>query len=87
MAMAHVNQLQYLDADMQPSDLLAIMTFGGGAVRVRQDFTGDRAALREVIGVLMYGKDEDGDGLPDPEVEGTEFGQNDAEFNVFSTDR
>ncbi len=25
---------------MQPTDLLAIMTFGAGAVRVKQDFTG-----------------------------------------------
>jgi hypothetical protein len=35
----------------------------------------------------MYGEDKDGDGVRDPDVEGTEFGQNDAEFNVFSTDR
>jgi VWFA-related protein len=66
---------------------MAIMTFGGGAVRVKQDFTDNRAQLREVIDVLIYGKDEDGDGVRDPEIEGTEFGQNDAEFNVFSTDR
>jgi hypothetical protein len=35
----------------------------------------------------MYGEDKDGDGVRDPDIEGTEFGQNDAEFNVFSTDR
>src|SRR4029077_8918509 len=29
----------FIDTQMQPSDLLAIMTFGGGAVRVKQDFT------------------------------------------------
>jgi VWFA-related protein len=79
--------LKYVATQMQPADMVAIMTFGGGAVRIRQDFTDDRAALREVIYVLIYGKDEDGDGLRDPDIEGTEFGQNDAEFNVFSTDR
>jgi VWFA-related protein len=79
--------LKYVDAHMQPADLVAIMTFGGGAVRIKQDFTDSKATLREVIYVLIYGKDEDGDGLRDPEIEGTEFGQNDAEFNVFSTDR
>ena len=79
--------ITYVDSQMQPADLLAIMTFGGGSVRIRHDFTDDRAALREVIYLLMYGRDEDGDGVRDPEIEGTEFGQNDAEFNVFSTDR
>jgi VWFA-related protein len=79
--------LKYVDSQMQPADMMAIMTFGGGAVRIRQDFTDNRATLREVIYVLVYGKDEDGDGVRDPEIEGTEFGQNDAEFNVFSTDR
>ena len=33
----------FIDTQMQPSDLLAIMTFSGGAVRVKQDFTDDRA--------------------------------------------
>src|SRR5688572_14378631 len=79
--------LKYVDSQMQPADMLAIMTFGGGAVRIKQDFTDNRATLREVIYLLVYGKDEDGDGVRDPEIEGTEFGQNDAEFNVFSTDR
>jgi VWFA-related protein len=79
--------LKYLKEQMQPADLIAIMTYGGSAVRVKQDFTDDKAKLRQVIEVLMYGEDKDGDGVRDPEVEGTEFGQNDAEFNVFSTDR
>jgi len=30
---------------MQPQDLLAIMTFQGGAVRVKQDFTDNHATL------------------------------------------
>jgi VWFA-related protein len=79
--------LRYIDSQMEPSDLVALMTFGGGAVRVRHDFTDDRAALREALYLLIYGKDDDGDGIPDPDIEGTAFGQNDAEFNVFSTDR
>ena len=79
--------LKYLKEQMQPADLIAIMTYGGSAVRVKQDFTDDKAKLRQVIEVLMYGEDKDGDGVRDPDIEGTEFGQNDAEFNVFSTDR
>src|SRR5687767_222428 len=78
---------KYVDEKMAPADLLAIMTYTGSAVRVKQDFTDNKATLREVIDLLIYGKDEDGDGIRDPEIEGTEFGQNDAEFNVFNTDR
>src|SRR5258708_20922984 len=55
----------FVDAQMQPSDLLAIMTFGGGAVRVKQDFTADRGALRDVIQTLIYGDDKDGAAIPD----------------------
>lgn len=77
----------FIDAQMQPSDLLAIMTFGGGAVRVKQDFTGDRAALREVLQTLIFGDDKDGDGIPDNTDIGTAFGQDDAEFSILNTDR
>ena len=79
--------LKYISSQMGPADLIAVMTYTGSAVRVKSDFTDNKAALREVFDLLIYGKDEDGDGVRDPEIEGTEFGQNDAEFNVFSTDR
>ncbi len=77
----------FIDKQMQPSDLLAIMTFGGGAVRVKQDFTADRGALREVIQTLIFGDDKDGDGIPDNTDIGTAFGQDDAEFSILNTDR
>ena len=77
----------FMDTQMQPSDLLAIMTFGGGAVRVKQDFTDDRAALREVLQTLIFGDDKDGDGIPDNTDIGTAFGQDDAEFSILNTDR
>src|SRR4051812_11855894 len=77
----------FIDAQMQPSDLLAIMTFGGGAVRVKQDFTADRGALRDVIQTLIFGDDKDGDGIPDNTDIGTAFGQDDAEFSILNTDR
>jgi VWFA-related protein len=84
---AYDGGLKYIAKNMQPADLIAIMTYGGAAVRVKQDFTDDKEKLQQVIQVLMYGEDKDGDGVRDPDIEGTEFGQNDAEFNVFSTDR
>ena len=79
--------LTYIAKQMTTADLLAIMSYGGSAVRVKQDFTDNKEKLQQVIQVLMYGEDKDGDGVRDPDIEGSEFGQNDAEFNVFSTDR
>jgi VWFA-related protein len=83
---AYTNALKFVDTQMSPADLVAIVTFQRGAVRVRQDFTDNRAALREVIQVLIFGDDQDGDGVPDP-LPGTAFGQDDGEFNIFNTDR
>jgi VWFA-related protein len=84
---AYVNAREYVDNKMAPADLIALMEYKGGAVRVRQDFTDDRNRLREVIQTMIYGEDQDGDGFPDNPELGTAFGQDDAEFNIFNTDR
>jgi VWFA-related protein len=84
---AYTAAQKFISTLMQPTDLVAIMTFGGGAVRVKQDFTGDRAQLRDVIDTLIYGDDKDGDGIPDNADIGTAFGQDDAEFSILNTDR
>jgi VWFA-related protein len=86
-ARAYAAAQTFIDTQMQASDLLAIMTFGGGAVRVKQDFTPDRAQLREVMQTLIFGDDKDGDGIPDNTDIGTAFGQDDAEFSILNTDR
>jgi VWFA-related protein len=83
---AFLDAQKYIDTKMTAADLIAIMTFQDGAVRVRNDFTADRAALRETLVRLLYNDDLDGDGVPD-NPEGTPFGQDDGEFNLFSTDR
>jgi len=83
---AYTNALKFVDTQMGPADLVAVVTFQRGAVRVRQDFTDNRALLREVVQLLIFGDDQDGDGVPDP-LPGTAFGQDDGEFNIFNTDR
>ena len=83
---AYTNALKYIDTQMTPADLVAIMAFQEGAVSVKSDFTDNKAALREVIQILIYGDDQNNDGIAD-HPEGTAFGQNDAEFNIFNTDR
>jgi len=83
---AYTAARKYVDTQMAATDLLAVMSFKGGAVRVRHDFTNDRAQLRDVLQDLLFGEDKDGDGIPDPEP-GTAFGQDDGEFGIFNTDR
>jgi VWFA-related protein len=83
---AYTNALKFIDTQMTRSDLIAIMAFQNGAVSVKNDFTDDKEKLREMIGILIYGDDQNNDGIPD-HPEGTAFGQNDAEFNIFNTDR
>ena len=83
---AYTNALKYIDTQMTPADLVAIMAFQEGAVSVKSDFTDNKAVLREAIQILIYGDDQNNDGIAD-HPEGTAFGQNDAEFNIFNTDR
>ena len=83
---AYTNALKYIETQMTPADLIAIMSFQNGAVSVKSDFTDNKNALREVIQILISGDDQNNDGIPD-HPEGSAFGQNEAEFNIFNTDR
>jgi VWFA-related protein len=69
----------FIDKQMKGPDLVSIITYSDGAVRVRQDFTDNRDALQETLYALLNGADE-GDYA-------TEFGQDSGEFNIFNTDR
>jgi VWFA-related protein len=84
---AYSNARRFVLTQMAKPDLVAIMVFQNGAVRVKHDFTDDRARLREVIDTLIYGDDQNNDGIPDNPDPGGAFGQDDAEFNIFNTDR
>src|SRR5262249_39010184 len=71
---------KFVAEQIRPQDLVAVMTFQGGAVRVKQDFTGDRQTLRDVIDTLIYGDQRDANDMPDQTTDvGTAFGQDDAE--------
>lgn len=85
---AYTAAKQYIEQDMSAIDLVALMSFEGGSVKVRTDFTDDRARLGEALQRLIFGDDLDGDGVPDAGTDtGTAFGQDDAEFNILNTDR
>jgi VWFA-related protein len=49
---------EFIQKQMTASDLIAIMTYSDGAVRIRRDFTDDRDALYSTIFSLMNGEDQ-----------------------------
>jgi VWFA-related protein len=78
----------FVDTEMTADDLVAVMVFERGTIRLRQNFTDDRAALRGLIARLVGEADDEnaGGGVAfDPGGGG--FGEDDDTFNLFSTDR
>ena len=51
---AYRGALTFLEQYMEPPDLVALMAFQRGVVRLRQDFTDDRQRLRREIETLIY---------------------------------
>ncbi len=91
------DQLRALDAArkfigtrMTSSDLVAILSYTGGAVRVLEDFKSDRERLLSTIETMIVGENEDVPESADDAASsdtGAAFGQDDSEFNIFNTDR
>jgi len=74
---------KFIRTQMKVPDLVAIMSFAGGSVKVLQDFTNDQDALFAVLQKLMYPDDDENDTADTTAA----FGQNTGEFNIFNTDR
>ena len=81
---------KFISTQMTKADLLCIMLFEGGAVRVLQDFTDDRDRLSTIIQTISVGE---GQGFDETAADagaadtGAAFGQDDSEFNLLNTDR
>jgi VWFA-related protein len=96
-SMPVLDQLRALDAaqkfirkQMNPADLVAIMQYDGASVEVLQDFTPDRDRLQAIIAAMIFNEaNNDGDATADASSSdnGAAFGQDDSEFNIFTTDR
>jgi VWFA-related protein len=78
---------KFVRTQMTAADLVAIMAFSSGSVQVLQDFTDDRGRLLSIIETMAVGEDENAALDPAGADTGAAFGQNDAEFNLFFTDR
>jgi VWFA-related protein len=77
----------FVTTQMTASDLVAVIAFQGAGVRVMQDFTDDRPKLLSAVESLAFGADADGNGIATGLEQGTAFGQDDPEFQIFNTDR
>jgi VWFA-related protein len=81
------NASNYVDSQMAPADMIAIMVFENGRVRVRQEFTDDKAALTAAIQALFVAADNKQNNTGVVTDAGGAFGEDDDTFNLFSTDR
>ena len=81
---------KFIETQLTPADLVAVMMYQSGAVQVLQDFTDDRDRLETIIETLIVGEDQNAtDSSTDANASdtGAAFGQDDSEFNIFNTDR
>jgi VWFA-related protein len=81
--------LKFMQSQMTPSDLMAIMTFSTD-LKVLEDFTDDRDLLAKDIKNLSIGEGTDIAGAvadDSSEDTGAAYTADDTEFNIFNTDR
>src|SRR5205823_12188936 len=81
--------MKLIQTPMLPADLMAILACNGAAVQVLQDFTDKKDDLETVINKLFIadtGLDENANDESSADNGGA-FGEDDSEFNLFTTDR
>lgn len=81
---------KFIRTNMSPNDLMSIMQYDGAAVQVLSDFTDDRDKLQSIIETIVVGEAQ-GFGETNNDAasasDQSAFGQDDSEFNIFTTDR
>ena len=86
---AQAAAVKFIRTQMQPADLMAILSFSDG-VHVLRDFTDNRNDLENTVDKLFVGEGQGFDftDADDSSADtGTAFGEDDSEFNLFNTDR
>lgn len=84
------NAEKFVRTQMTSSDLLAILRYNGASVDVLQDFSDDRNHLLSILETMVVGEGQGGAESADDDSSsdtGAAFGQDDSEFNIFTTDR
>ena len=81
---------KFIRTNMSQADLMSIMEYDGASVRVLSDFTDDRDKLQSIIETIVVGEAQ-GFGETSSDAASSSdtaaFGQDDSEFNIFTTDR
>jgi len=82
---------KFIREQMTSADLVSIWRYAGASVDTLQDFTADRNRLLSIVETMVIGEGQGqigtsstDDSTPDT---GAAFGQDDAEFNIFTTNR
>jgi VWFA-related protein len=88
---AVTSAVHYIDAQMKPADLVAIVSLGSSLL-VNQDFTADRGLLKKQLLAFNAGAGQGFEEGSTGTTEGTadtgqSFTVDDTEFNIFNTDR
>jgi VWFA-related protein len=81
---------KFIRTQMTAADLVAIMRYAGSSVDVLQDFTDDRNRLLSILETMVVGEGQGDTATSSDDASadtGAAFGQDDGEFNIFSTDR
>ena len=82
--------IKFVRTQMTTADLVSIMRYAGSSVDVLQDFTDDRTRLLSILQTMVVGEGQGDVASSDDSASsdtGAAFGQDDSEFNIFTTDR
>jgi VWFA-related protein len=80
---------KFVRTQMTKADLVSIMMYDGGSIRVLQDFTDERERILTILGTMSvreYQNSMDPFGGASADTDSA-FGQDNNEFNIFNTDR
>ena len=81
---------KFVRTQMTPVDLISILRYQGASVDVLQDFTADRNRLLSILETMVVGEGQGDTNSSSDDAAGdtgAAFGQDDSEFNIFTTDR
>jgi VWFA-related protein len=81
---------KFIRTQMTSADLVAILRYDGSSIDVLQDFSDDRNHLLSILETMVVGEHQEGAEAANDDSSadtGAAFGQDDSEFNLFTTDR
>jgi VWFA-related protein len=81
---------KFVRTQMTSADLVSILRYQGSSVDILQDFTADRNRLLSILETMVVGEGQGDTASSSDDASsdtGAAFGQDDSEFNIFTTDR